>query len=33
MKAWVKLLLSVNPEVEDVGVTFKSERRLATGKI
>lgn len=33
MKAWVKFLLSDKPEVEDVGVTFKSERCLSTGKI
>lgn len=33
MKVWVELLPSDKPEVEDVGVTFKSKRCLSTGKI
>lgn len=33
MKLWEKLLPSDKPEVDDIGVAFKSKRCLSTGKI
>lgn len=33
VNVWVKMLPLDEPEVEDVGVTFKSKRCLSTGKI